>query len=85
MAFFLILPLLHTSLANGQQRSKISNNAFDGEFTTAKLSAVGMDSSIINKIDTAVGNNTFPNIHSLLIAKDGNLVYENYWKNHDEI
>lgn len=85
LAFFLILPLLHTSLANGQQRSKISNNAFDGEFTTAKLSAVGMDSSIINKIDTAVGNNTFPNIHSLLIAKDGNLVYENYWKGHDEI
>jgi CubicO group peptidase (beta-lactamase class C family) len=84
-AFFLFLLLLHATLASGRQKSTISNNTFDGEFTTARLSAVGLDPSIINKIDTAVGNNTFPNIHSLLIAKDGKLVYEKYWKGHDEV
>ena len=76
-ALYTFLLVLHAALASGRQR--------DGEFTRATLSAVGIDSSIINKIDTAVANNTFPNIHSLLIAKDGKLVYENYWKGHDEL
>jgi CubicO group peptidase (beta-lactamase class C family) len=84
-AFYLFLLLLHGSLASAQQRSIISNTAADGEFATAALSAVGLDSTIINRIDTAVRNNTFPNMHSLLIAKDGKLVYENYWKGHDEV
>src|SRR5690242_9993859 len=83
--FYILLLLLQASLASGQQRSGTSNHAFDGEFPTATLAAVGMDATIINKIDTAVSNNTFPNIHSLLIAKDGKLVYENYWKGHDEL
>jgi CubicO group peptidase (beta-lactamase class C family) len=76
-ALYTFLLVLHAAFASGRQR--------DGEFTRATLSAVGMDSTIINKIDTAVANNTFPNIHSLLIAKDGKLVYENYWKGHDEL
>lgn len=83
--FSLFLLLLHGLFANGQQKSKISNSTFDGEFNTAPLSTVGINPTIINKIDTAVGNNTFPNIHSLLIAKDGYLVYEHYWKGHDEL
>ena len=50
----------------------------------ASITDGGIDSAIINKIDTAVVNGTYPNIHSLLIAKGNKLVYEKYWAGKDE-
>lgn len=50
----------------------------------ASMSAVGFDSATLNKIDTAVRNGTYPNIHSLLIARNKRLVYERYWPGKDE-
>ena len=48
------------------------------------MAEVGIDSSIINKIDTAITNGTYPNIHSLLITRNNKLVYEKYWPGKDQ-
>ena len=53
-------------------------------FTVASMAEVGIDSSIINKIDTAITNGTYPNIHSLLIVRNNKLVYEKYWPGKDQ-
>jgi CubicO group peptidase (beta-lactamase class C family) len=50
----------------------------------ASMADAGIDSSVINKIDTAISNGTYPNIHSLLIARNNLLVYEKYWAGKDE-
>jgi CubicO group peptidase (beta-lactamase class C family) len=47
-------------------------------------SGSGFDAAMLKKIDTAVTNGTYPNIHSLLIARHGKLVYESYWPGKDE-
>jgi CubicO group peptidase (beta-lactamase class C family) len=50
----------------------------------ASMTDAGMDSAIITKIDTAIGNGTYPNIHSLLIARNNKLLHEKYWPGKDE-
>ncbi|HEY0668138.1 MAG TPA: serine hydrolase [Sphingobacteriaceae bacterium] len=46
--------------------------------------AQGLDSSIIHSLELAIGNGTYPNIHSVLISHRGKLVYEKYWPGKDE-
>ena len=50
----------------------------------SSMADAGIDSTILNKIDTAITNGTYPNIHSLLIARNNKLVYEKYWPGKDE-
>jgi CubicO group peptidase (beta-lactamase class C family) len=45
----------------------------------------GIDSLSIQRIEAEIQNGTYPNIHSLLIARHNNLVYEHYWPGKDEI
>ncbi|WP_207514744.1 serine hydrolase domain-containing protein [Longitalea luteola] len=82
---YILLLLLHGSIARAQQKTRSTFNSADDQLTMGQLTAVGFDSTIINKIDTAVANGTFPNIHSVLIAKDNRFVYEKYWKGKDEV
>ena len=56
----------------------------DEGITVASMADAGIDSTVINKIDTAITNGTYPNIHSLLIARNNKLVYEHYWPGKDE-
>ncbi len=49
------------------------------------MTDAGIDTVMINKIDTAIRNGTYPNIHSLLIARHGQLLYEKYWTGKDQI
>jgi CubicO group peptidase (beta-lactamase class C family) len=46
---------------------------------------VGMDTGNIVALTKLILDNTFPNIHSLLILRHGKLVYENYFAGEDEI
>ena len=46
---------------------------------------VGMDSGKIVALTKLILDNTFPNIHSLLIIRHGKLVYENYFAGEDGI
>ncbi len=50
----------------------------------ASIADASIDSTIVNRVDTAITNGTFPNIHSLLIARNSKLVYERYWNGKDQ-
>lgn len=50
----------------------------------ASMADASIDSTIVNRVDTAITNGTYPNIHSLLIARNSKLVYERYWKGKDQ-
>ena len=64
------------------ERKQVAEN---GEgFTLGSMADEGIDSSITNKIDTAITNGTYPNIHSLLIVRNNKLVYEKYWPGKDQ-
>jgi CubicO group peptidase (beta-lactamase class C family) len=77
-----LLMFLHGSIVSCQPKNKINK---DKDFTLVNPSKEGFDASVLNKIDTAVSHGSFPNIHSVLIAKDGKLVFEKYWPGKDEV
>ncbi|HZI54530.1 MAG TPA: serine hydrolase, partial [Chitinophagaceae bacterium] len=81
---FLYLSLLLFSFASCLQQNKKPSPGTDEGIPVASLSEAGIDSLVVNKIDTAIRNGTYPNIHSLLIARNGKLVYERYWPGKDE-
>ena len=45
----------------------------------------GIDLGVVQRLETEVGSGVYPNIHSMLIARHGKLVYEHYWPGKDEI
>src|SRR5258705_5402540 len=59
-------------------------SANDEGIPVGSMEDAGLDSMTIKKIDTAIRNGTYPNIHSLLIAVDNKMVYEQYWPGKDE-
>jgi CubicO group peptidase (beta-lactamase class C family) len=64
------------------EKNKATNN--EEGITFGTLADAGLDSAILNKIDTAITNGTYPNIHSLLISRNNKLVLEKYWPGKDE-
>ena len=81
---FLYLSLLLFAFANCLEQTKKQSTETDEGIPLASMADVSIDSAVINKIDTAVRNGTYPNIHSLLVARNGKLVYEKYWPGKDE-
>jgi hypothetical protein len=79
--FYLLVLLLF--LASCMEQSKKPGDTVEG-ITLTSMTDAGIDSSVINNIDTAVRNGTYPNIHSLLIARNNKLLYEKYWPGKDE-
>src|ERR1700748_3458217 len=45
----------------------------------------GMDTGKIVALTKLILNNTYPNIHSMLILRHGKLIYENYFAGEDEV
>jgi len=60
---------------------KVPEQLDDG-WEVSSLSEAGMDVSIIEKITENIINDQYKGIHSMLIVKDGVLVFEEYFKNH---
>jgi CubicO group peptidase (beta-lactamase class C family) len=79
------LLLLLFSSASCFPQTKKQYKEIEPGIRTASLTDERMDSVAINKIDTAIRNGTYPNIHSLLIVRNNLLVYERYWPGKDEI
>ena len=79
---FYLLTLFFFSNCDQQEEKQSAVN--DEGIPVGSMAEVGIDSSIINKIDTAIINGTYPNIHSLLIVRDNKLVFEKYWPGNDE-
>jgi len=78
------LLLLSETLTSCSQEQKKQRPGNAEDIPIASMADVGIDSSGINKIDTSIRNGTYPNIHSLLIARNGKLVYEKYWPGNDQ-
>jgi len=70
--------------ANCNQQAKEQRAENDEDIPVASMADMGIDSIVINKIDTAIANGTYPNIHSLLIVRNNKLVYEHYWPGKDQ-
>lgn len=43
------------------------------------INAQTLDTSIIHSMEIAIGNQTYKNIHSVLIAHNNQIIYEKYW------
>ena len=81
----LLIALLIFVFASCEQQGKKQNTASEEGIVFGSMDDAAIDSVLISKIDTAIRNGTYPNIHSLHIVRNNKLVYENYWPGKDEI
>ena len=81
LAFYVSLVLFFISCSQGEKHQATQ---FGEGISIASMTDEGIDTTMINKIDTAITNGTYPNIHSLLIARNNKLVYERYWPGKDQ-
>ena len=57
----------------------------ENEVPSATYKQLGIDSLLFNIMTSKIENQEYPNIHSVLIAKNGELFYEHYFKGQDQI
>ena len=79
-----LLALLLLIFAGCKEQDKIQTTRSEEGIVFASMADEGLDPAVIGKIDTAIRNGTYPNIHSLLIVRNNKLVYENYWPGKDQ-
>jgi len=77
--FLLILALTLLLSGCGQPYVYQMPEELDDGWETAGLEKVGINESLIAKAVKRIGYNTYPNVHSLLIVKDGKLVFKEYF------
>jgi hypothetical protein len=63
--------------------TRIVKEAEAPEFQSGSLSEAGIDSLLINRIDSQIVKQVYPNIHSVLIVRNNKLVYEKYYAGTD--
>ncbi|MCD4665918.1 MAG: serine hydrolase, partial [Bacteroidales bacterium] len=68
--------------ANNPYKYQIPEQTNDG-WEVSSLSEVGMEVSLIEELTENILNDHYKGIHSMLIVKDGFLVFEEYFKNHN--
>ena len=78
--FYLLLLLISI---NCNRHFTTTNNIEDG-ISISSMAKEGINETLINSLDSAITKGVYPNIHSLLIAKNNKLVYENYWPGTDQ-
>ena len=78
----LILPLFLLQLFCGC--SKNSSQKSDNYIQIASPVEIGVDTLILNEMTTNISEQVYPNIHSILIAKNGKLFYEKYFDGKDQ-
>ena len=57
---------------------------YDGKKTALIYDSAILDAAIIREMEAAIEKGDYPNIHSVVIAYENKVVYENYWKGQDE-
>jgi len=65
---------------SNEQIPELMNN----ELPITLSTQLGIDSLVLSSLTTKIEKQEYPNIHSLLIMKNGLLIYENYFKGYDE-
>jgi CubicO group peptidase (beta-lactamase class C family) len=80
--FVCVIPLLLLIAAcSGDKKTPVA----DDSIPETSLTEAGFDTVLINKMTKAVRQHEYSNIHSVLIARKGKLVYEEYFSGPDEI
>jgi len=89
--FFVCILISLLYFAGCQTQIRDSNYSYkvpaqlDDGIATGKMTAANMDTAKITALTRLILKDTFPNIHSLLIARNNKLVYENYFSGKDEM
>lgn len=82
--FFLIAILLGCQPStNKKKETNQPKGRF--EFSLSNLATAGLDSIQIQRMEDSINSGVYPNIHSVLILKNQNLVYEHYFEGKDEL
>jgi CubicO group peptidase (beta-lactamase class C family) len=76
------LVLIWLAVAGGCGGSSTPTVGADG-WERGTPESVGFDVQRLDALTAAIRNQTYPNVHALLIEKDGRLVYEEYFEGED--
>ena len=76
---FMLLALTLLLSGCGQPYVYQMPEELDDGWETASLEKVGINEGLIAKAVKRIRDKTYPNVHSLLIVKDGKLVFEEYF------
>ncbi|MGA2802418.1 MAG: serine hydrolase [Verrucomicrobiota bacterium] len=87
-----IILIVYSSYAESQV---VTNNTKNYQYTvpektndgweTASLNSVNLDADLIKELFDRIGDNSYKNIHSVLLAKNGKLVVEEYFPGRDSV
>lgn len=83
--FFLATLFAITACKEKSSQPASSQPKIEEGIEFAQPSSVGIDTTELNKMTSAIKSGEYPNIHSVLIAKNGKLIYEKYFPGKDEI
>jgi CubicO group peptidase (beta-lactamase class C family) len=91
LAWVIILVVLSGYAENQIPTNNIKNYQYtvpaktnDG-WETASLNSVNLDNSLIKELFERIGDNSYENIHSVLLVKNGKLVVEKYFPGRDSL
>ena len=59
--------------------SYVQPKVIEDGLQTGSINKSGLDTSLLNEMMLKIINGTYPNVHSVLIIKDGKLVFEEYF------
>lgn len=77
--------LLSSCQPNKKSQDQETKAPQSEEFAFENLEIAGLNSALIDSMETAIKSGLYPNIHSVLISKDNKIVYENYFEGEDEL
>lgn len=66
------------------ETKKLSRSVTINSLENGSLTDAGIDALLISKMDSQIMNGTYPNIHSVLIARNNKLIFEKYYQGKDE-
>lgn len=85
MLYCLLLPATYAGCESTTSTTPASDLNKQEGIIISTPAAVGVDSNTLHTMSNAIATGEYPNIHSVLIAKNGRLIYEKYFPGKDEI
>jgi hypothetical protein len=80
---YLLLLLIMQCSCNSEGK-KQTENENDSKNKAIIVDNNVLDSTKVQAMESAIESGEYPNIHSVLIALNNKLIYENYWPGQDE-
>ena len=77
--------ILSTSGCQKQKSQSREKEIENVQIPEGSAEQVGIDKIALSEMENAILSGEYPNIHSVLISKDGLLIYEKYFQGYDEL